>query len=54
LACGYLPVGVTGTEDDAEPVTHYIHPHASLLHELISSDSEILSALVGQLCSHCD
>lgn len=54
LACVYLPIGVTDTEDNAEPVTVGIHLHTSLFPEVISSDSEILSALVGKLCSDCD
>lgn len=54
LASVYLPIGMTDTEDNAAPVTVCIHLQASLLHEVISSDSEILSALVGKLRSDCD
>lgn len=37
-----LLVGITDTENNASPITVYIHLHASFLYEVISSDSDYL------------
>lgn len=37
-----LLVGITDTENNARPITVYIHLHASFLYEVISSNSDNL------------